>query len=158
MVKVIFKGPETNLGRFEVVRNGDILNLTDQEWSTVTKDKRFAVVKDDKVRAPDRLIKITPQMTGKEREEAERKNKEELDRLAQLEKANDSDQVEVLEIRSKSMDDLTRMAEQINEREGRIVIDPNRGSKAHLIRSILNHRRTSRGLPPELVEDESEKE
>lgn len=150
-----FKGEDVNLGRFGPVRKGDVLLLTDDEAAGIVGDKRFARLKENDKPKQGNFVPITDKMTPDERAAAEAANKTEKERLETLQKENDQDRVEVLEIKSKSFDELAAMAAQINaDAKGTIIDIGRKTSRAELVRQILSHRRNLKGGEP--VEGETE--
>jgi hypothetical protein len=144
-----YKGEDCNLGRFGPVRKGDVLILTDQEAEGITGDKRFSRLKDNQNPKPGQFVPVSDNLTPEQREAAEKANKAEKERLETLAKENDADRVEILEIKSKSFDELAAIAAKINAEAGGTIIDiGRRTSRPELMRQILQHRRNLKGGEP----------
>lgn len=150
-----FKGEDVNLGRFGPVRKGDVLILTDQEAEGIVGDKRFSRLKEGDKPKQGQFVPVSDKMTPEEKEQADKANKAEKERLEILQKENDQDRVEVLEIKSKSFDELAAMAAQMNADAGGTIIEIGRKtSRAELMRQILIARRNRKGGAP--VEGEND--
>lgn len=155
MNRFIYKGQPTNLARFGLIKAGDLLVMDDNESDDISGDPRFQVVAPNAKLPPRRdVVPITDKMTPLQKEAAEKANREERARLVQLDKANNSDHVAVLEIKGKSYEQLTELANDLNVREGREVVNVKRSSRAELIRVLVNNRREQQGKAPIEVDEE----
>lgn len=90
--RVKWAGDTTNLGRFGIVKKGDLLTLSSSEWNYVrqNRDKRYviATAEDEKKPNPNLIVIDRSKMGPAEAEEAEAFNVEEKKRIETL--ANNS--------------------------------------------------------------------
>lgn len=155
-----YKGTDCNLGRFGPVRTGDVLLFTDQETDDISGDKRFRRLAESEKIKSGVFIKITDKMTAEERAAAEQANRVETERVATLDKENNVEKVEILDLKTKSFDELAAIAANINaEAKGTIIDIGRKTSRGELLRQLLGHKRNVRvsELPPDDDEEEPAK-
>lgn len=132
---------EIQLGRFGVVRRGDVLTLTDQEAEMVTqnKDRRYVAIPDGKEpKAVEHYQTIDPaKMTPTQMEQAEKENHDEHERLLRLGTENDPERVALLALGQKTTTDLILAANEVNEKAGRMVIPTTQGTARSVLISEL---------------------
>lgn len=152
--KFQWAGDQLNLGRFGLVKPGDILFLTDKEAEGVKRDrdKRYVRVPDGKqVKAPGHFQEIDPKtMTPLQMEQAAIENHQEEQRLQQLASENDPERVILTALRSKSSHELYILAAAENEKAGREIISTAAGTSLSTIISELaaiELRRIAKPLP-----------
>lgn len=154
-MKYLFSGEDVQLGRFGLVRKGDVLELTPHEAQCITdtKDKRFKKLNEKEALKvePGQFITITDDMTPQERADAESANKAEQARLDGLAQSNDAERVFVQEVKEMTYPQLEAYVEKMNTEAGREVIqyDKKKTRKGDLVSLILAARRQAQGLPPE---------
>lgn len=122
-----FTGPETNLGRFGIVKAGDKLSLTPHEASCITDDKRFRKWEGKPT------VKPEPPPASKTPEEGKKAGQDEAERKARLSYEN-------LKAKSQALDDLTK--EELQEvlvmlrGEGKEIIVPKGASRSILLAAL----------------------
>ena len=128
---------EIQLGRFGIVRRGDVLLLTDQEAAMVlaNRDKRYVAVPDGKEPKEVEHFKVIDpsKMTPTQMEQAEKDNHDEQERLLRLDVENDEERVALLALGQKNTVDLILLANEANAKEGRQIIPTVQGTT----RSVL---------------------
>jgi hypothetical protein len=131
MIPKVYVGPALNLGRFGFVKDGDLLNLTAHEWSTLERsgDKRFRDPKPNY--APPKVV-LDAKLTAEDRQKA---MDAEAYRQAQLTKANSPSVTD-----SMAHDGLTRtqLLEKAQEMkaEGYKIVFQKTASRNVLIKAI----------------------
>jgi len=141
MSKFIFRGPETNLGVFGLVRSGDLLNMTEREAAGIKGDRRFEPVPEDyqPKPAPIRLPELTNPDDPQERTAVARVKAEEEARRERLAAVNAPEAVQERALREAPMEELRALAQQVHDLDGSYprLRDMN---KAQLIQSLLTRR------------------
>lgn len=132
---------EIQLGRFGVVRKGDVLTLTDQEAEMVTqnRDRRYVAIAEGKEpKQVDHTVAIDPaKMTPTQMETADKENHDEHERLLRLETENDPERVALLALGAKHTTDLILLAHEANKKAGREIISTAQGtSRSKLITDL----------------------
>ena len=128
---------EIQLGRFGVVRKGDVLTLTDQESAMVlaNKDRRYVAIAEGKEpKEVEHFQAIDPAtMTPTQMEQAHLENNAEQERLLRLDVENDEERVALLALGQKNTVDLILLANEANEKAGKQIIPTVQGTT----RSVL---------------------
>ena len=128
---------EIHLGRFGVVRSGDVLMLTDQEAAMVqaNRDRRYTAIADGKEpKEVEHFQAIDPtKMTPTQMEQAEKDNHDEQERLLRLDVENDEERVALLALGQKNTVDLFLLANEANAKAGKPIIPTIQGTT----RSVL---------------------
>lgn len=149
-MKFIFQDDETNLGRFGMVKRGDVLDLTEHEANCIKTDKRFKLATEKllKVHQPGEFIEITDDMTPEEKAEAEKLNREEQSRLDVLKRQSDPHAMFAQTVKEMKFKQLEELAAKMNADAGQEVIkyDKRKTSKGALIGFILLAYRNLHGL------------
>lgn len=142
---------EIQLGRFGIVRRGDVLLLTDQEAAMVlaNRDKRYVAVPDGKEPKEVEHFKVIDpsKMTPTQMEQAEKDNHDEQERLLRLDVENDPERVALLALGQKNTVDLILLANEINEEAGRMIIPTMQGtSRSELISKLARAQASGLGV------------
>lgn len=128
---------EIQLGRFGMVRKGDVLMLTDQEAAMVlaNKDKRYTAISDGKEpKEVEHFKAIDPEtMTPTQMEQAHLDNNAEQERLLRLDVENDEERVALLSLGRKNSVELILLANEANAKAGKQIIPTEAGTS----RSVL---------------------
>lgn len=126
MQTYIWRGEETNLGRFGNVKAGDVLELTQHEsdYVTANKDKRF-------VPHNGKPVELPPLP------EDEKLRKAEIARREALAGAQDRGRLAIQEIREMNRSELLKKVEFLNEAGAQIRFAPNEET-GRILALVLN--------------------
>lgn len=135
MKQYVYSGPEVNLGRFGVVKNGEILTLTASEEAMILRDgdKRFKEAT-AKTKAPA-LVVVPPAQEGETPEQKEAREKAEAEKARQENIALANSQSRKVELESMSKAALREEIEARNLKGAKIKAH-DAATKGELIRLI----------------------